>query len=271
MANWKFDAQTVKNACNGMLEPEVYDEIYRSAMKAPIPVIVEVGTAHAAGTVSLASGLRDRFRKGKVITFEKIVGGSREQYGSVDENLKIITENISRFELEDFIEVVIGDVSDHSDVVATYDKLGLLFLDADGAIDRDFGLFYDRLIEGAPIIIDDILPRTRVKRGGRKGVSTRIKIDQKHRLGHQLLSLFRDFDLVDRGQIFGSNTWFGHRSVDAQFSDVPTEKILNAYRALTFTEATLPILPFRSQLGALLRTVAPQSIILKLKNIERGD
>lgn len=64
-----------------MLPVEVYQRLYEAALAAPDRNLVEVGCAHGAGTVCLAAGLRDSGREGRVYTFEKIVGGTREAYG----------------------------------------------------------------------------------------------------------------------------------------------------------------------------------------------
>jgi len=54
-----------------------------------------------------------------------------------------------------YTTLLIGDVNDVHHQVEQNQPLSLLFIDADGAIDRDFRLFYNRLLDNAPIIIDD--------------------------------------------------------------------------------------------------------------------
>ncbi len=271
MTNEKaFDASEVKEVCNGMLSPEVYQALYETARDAPAPVIVEVGTAHAAGTVSLAMGLRDSGREGVVYTFEKIIGGSRESFGGFDENISIIQRNLAAFGVEGFVRLTVGDVAETCDVVPANATIGLLCLDADGAIDRDFGLFFDRLLTGAPIVVDDMRDRTRLKLLRRKGFSGRFKIDQKHQLTYRMMELFREHGLVDAGTVHGLDTWFGHKG-PGKLADLPVGSVLQVYRSLTFTEADMSFVPARGMIKTLVRRIAPESVVARLQRIERGD
>jgi predicted O-methyltransferase YrrM len=266
----RFDALEVKAQCNGMLPPEVYHAMYEAACGAPAPVFVEVGTAHAAGTVSLAMGLRDSGRMGVVYTFEKITGGSREAFGSVEENIKIIKGNLSAFGVDEIVRLNVGDVAATCGVVPQDTRIGLLCLDADGAIDRDFGLFFNRLVNDAVIIVDDMRDHTRMKFLGRKGLGGSFRVDQKHRLTFKLMDLFRHHELIDAGAVFGTETWIGKKGPGELF-DVPSNSILEVYRSLTFSEADMSLVPFRGQVTKLLRRLAPEGTIERLKRFERGD
>lgn len=263
-----FDASAVKERCNGMLPVEVYQRIYEVAVAAPAGNLVEVGCAHGAGTVCLAAGLRDSGRAGTVYTFEKIFGGTREAFGGIDENVRIIRGNFEHFGLADRIELLIGDVEDRAQEVPSDVPIGLLCLDADGAIDRDFALFYDQVEEGAPIIVDDVMDRTRVKPIGRTRLNRSLKVDQKHRLTFRLLDLFRDKRLLDAGEVRGSDTWFGRKS-PARFADVDPREILRVYRSMTFTDAAISLVPMRDEIAATLGKILPRATIEKLKNLER--
>jgi len=266
----EFNAEVVKKCCNGMLPPDVYQAIYDAARNAPEPVFVEVGTAHGASTVSLAMGLRDSGRKGKVFSFEKIVGGSREAFGDVEENIKIIERNLAVFGVEDLVHLTIGDVVDTADIVPKEERIGLLCLDADGAIDRDFGLFFNQLVPSAPIIIDDVRDSTRVNLIGRVGINARLKIDQKHKLTFRLMELFRNYNLVDDGVVLGFDTWVGRKGT-GQWAELREAEMLEVYRSLTFSEAKVSLIPARKNLGRALRRVAPANVIAKLRHIESGE
>ena len=260
----------MKAICNGLLPIEVYSAMYEVAKRAPEKFFVEVGTAHAAGTVSLAMGLRDSGRVGKVFTFEKITGGSREAFGGIDKNKGIIKKNLKAFGVDDLVHLEIGDVAETAAAVPNDKPLGLLCLDADGAIDRDFSLFFDRLSEGAPIIIDDSRDMTRIKRLGRIGLSHRLKVDQKHRLTFHLINIFLHHKLITEGVMHGEDTYICRKGSGA-FADLPSEMIMDAYRSLIFTEATLSYVPFRGVLAKILRSMLPKPIIERLRSFERGD
>ena len=52
-----FDALAVKRKANGMLSIDVYQEMYHLAQKVEQnTTILEIGTAHGAGSISLALG-----------------------------------------------------------------------------------------------------------------------------------------------------------------------------------------------------------------------
>lgn len=265
-----FDPRVVKRICNGLLPIEVYSAMYEAAKSAPEVLFVEVGTAHAAGTVSLAMGLRDSGRVGKVYTFEKILGGSREAFGGIDKNKEIIKKNLKAFGVDDLVHLEIGDVAETADAVPKDKPLGLLCLDADGAIDRDFGLFFDRLSEGAPIIIDDSRDMTRIKRLGRIGLSHRLIVDQKHRLTFHLVNVFLHHKLITEGVMHGEETYICRKG-SGVFADLPSGMIMDAYRSLIFTETTLSYVPFRGVLAKILRSIFPKPIIERLKSVEHGD
>ncbi|MEM9311122.1 MAG: class I SAM-dependent methyltransferase [Pseudomonadota bacterium] len=252
-----------------MLPADVYQHMYQAALEAPEGNMVEVGCAHGAGTVCMAAGLRDSGRRGTVFTFEKIIGGTREAFGGVDENTRIILGNFAHFGVADRIELTIGDVEDCAHAVPEDHPIALLCLDADGAIDRDFALFYDQVVHGAPIVIDDVLDRTRLKPDGWQRLNRKLKVDQKHRLSFAMLDLFQKKGLLDEGCIRGTDTWFGHKTQE-RFASVDAREILHVYRSMTFGEATLSMLPMRAALAAMLNKVLPRSTVETLKGIEQG-
>lgn len=265
--NAQFDARAVQRRCNGMLPIEVYERIYRTALSAPEGNIVEVGCAHGAATVCLAAGLRDSGRPGTVYTFEKIVGGSREEFGGIEENTRIIQDNFAHFGLSDRIELCVGDVQNLAHRVPGDRAIGLLCIDADGALDRDFRLFFDRVSQGAPVILDDSNERTKVVRKARRRFTLELFIDQKHYLTARMLDLFRNEGLLDQGEIVGSETWFG-KKMGQSFDDIDPEAILAVYRSIIFADGSISVLPMRQNLANLLRAILPRRIVESLKRAE---
>ena len=264
-----FSAKDVKSKCNGMLPVSVYQEIYDTACACPGICFVEVGTAHAAATVCLARALKDTNRSGKVYSFEKILGGSREQYGDVERNIEIIRGNIDHFGVSDYVELIIGDVRECADRVPSRAEIGLLLLDADGCIDRDFEIFYDRVKSGGAVVIDDVQDRVILTRNGWRGLNFKYRIDQKHRLSHEFLSLFQSKGLIDRGSFCGEATWHG-KKLDATMADVTREEILAVYRRLVFADAERSFIPFRPALGRFVRRALPEDVVNTLRDVVRG-
>jgi predicted O-methyltransferase YrrM len=209
-----------------MLPAEVYRAIYETAMRVESGDIVEIGTAHGAATIALAKGLD----KGKVITVDKIRGGSRDEFGDIQHNIAIIQDNFKTFNVAEDIEFHAGTSLEIAAELPKTLKIGLLMLDADGAIDRDFKLFYDRVVPGAPIIIDDYQP------GFVRFYSERktIRMDQKRRLTALLLDYFVLKGYLKTETIIGE-TWFGTKPMGAPpIGQVNEEDIYDLYRKLIF-------------------------------------
>jgi len=197
-----IDFKSIKQNANGMLPVATYEKIYSYAKNSQGD-IVEVGTAHGAATICMASAIEPG--SGKVYTFEKIFGGSREKYGSVDDNIKIIKFNYEKFGVSDRIEQFIGDVVIEADKIKDLSSFSMLMLDADGRIDRDFVLFYDRLKPGGYIIIDDCDDRIKVKL--KSGI---MLVDQKHKLTHLFIKKLEALGFLEEVEIAG-NTYFGRK------------------------------------------------------------
>lgn len=235
MTNEKYhpDFSSIKRRANGMLSPEVYRKIHECATKVRAGLILEIGTAHGAGTIAMALAAKDV--GSRVATVEKIMGGSRERFGGMDENLTIIRRNFEEFGVTDVIDLHIGDVEEIHDQIDTSGGIGLLMLDADGAIDRDLGIFYEHLNPGAIIIIDDYADMGRVF----KKANGRCRIDLKHRLTYRLVNHFESIGALSPDELI-NNTYFGivpsgsaDRSV---FSDNAVTKV---YRSLVHTDGRL--------------------------------
>lgn len=209
-----------------MLPAGVYRALYETAQSVKDGDIVEVGTAHGAGTIALATGLRS----GHVHTIDKIEGGSRDAFGTLDTNKKIIEGNFKAFNVADKITLHIGTSKDIAPKLQNL-KIGLLMLDADGAIDRDFRLFYDRLLPGAPVILDDYQPDfVRVYNEGR-----RVRMDQKRRLTALLADYFVSKGYLEQRRIV-EHTWFGIKPLNApSITDINDEDIYDLYRRLIFS------------------------------------
>jgi predicted O-methyltransferase YrrM len=231
-----LDFEEVRRVANGMLSPNIYRRVYELARAAPTADVVEVGAAHGAATIAIGAAMKEKHAAHKLYSFEKILGGSREKFGGIDANLAILRANLEYFGVSNEVEILIGDVAQLHFQAGGECALGFLMLDADGAIDRDFGLFYNRLLPGSPIVIDDCEEWVKIKRIGRR----RIGVDLKHLLTFHLVELFVELGLlIELERVEG--TFFGKKPESAtdpvEFRHIAT---VEAYRKLVFTSGQVP-------------------------------
>lgn len=257
-----FDAKAVKRDCNGMLSEAVYASIHGAALAAPAGNFIEVGAAHGGGTVTLALALKAKGGPAhKVYSFEKIVGGSREKFGSIDRNKQIIEGNLRKFGVADQVEMLYGDVRDECHRIPAEGEFGLMMLDADGRLDRDFALFFDRLAPGAPVIIDDVHKNARVKRV--KGlVRQHLRIDQKHRISKLLVNLFTERGLIE-GKLH-EVTFIGRKIPGSRYAQA-ADSVIECYHDLVFSDVV-----YRGALGEYARSGVGRHLPPAIKRALKG-
>lgn len=149
---------SIKEKCNGMLSKEIYYELMKRASEALPGNMLELGAAHGAGTVSIARGIKKANSNAILYSFEKCCGGSRDRYGDKETNVRILNDNIEHFDCSSIVKIItdkVGKEALKKRNLPITPPLSLIFIDADGALDRDFLLFYNMLVPGADIIIDD--------------------------------------------------------------------------------------------------------------------
>lgn len=149
----------IKQDANGMLPVETYERLYRTASDLAHSNMVEIGAAHGAATISLARGMQDGGGgDGTLFAFEQGDLGSRVDFGTKEENIAKLRENIAAYGVTDLVNVIPERLTRDEDQptnVLEAAPFSVLCLDADGNLARDFELFYDLLCPGAAIIIDD--------------------------------------------------------------------------------------------------------------------
>jgi predicted O-methyltransferase YrrM len=220
-------AQRIKACAGGMLPLAVYVKLIEMARTCGGGTIVEIGTAQGAATIALAHGARAGGRPFRVFTSDPFDRGTRLLVGDVAENEALVRSGFERFGVTDNIHLVIGETAA---LIAEADpyEIRLLLIDADGQIDRDLSLLYDRLAHDGLIAIDDV--DDAVYLYDVNGVWT---IDQKHRLTHLLCA-----ELVRRGALLpletvGQTAFFRKGATRLSSEDWATIG-LASYRALVF-------------------------------------
>jgi predicted O-methyltransferase YrrM len=252
----------VKDKCAGMLEPEVYESIYHAMSHSDDGDIVEVGTARGAATIALAFGIAASARpERRVISFDRLDPQNYIEDANVVDRTTIdlsaifiqqIRDNIAAFEMQDKVVLHFGAVENlHSTVD---DPISGLLLDADGAIDRDFKLFYNMLRPGSPVIIDDFDDSAHLWRWS----NNQIRVDLKHRLTHQLGRFFIDQGLLEQSHIV-RNTFFGQKPhAVTQPVDFNAMDFIPVYRSILFSNVERSEVPIGPVYGT--RAVAVQTL-----------
>lgn len=256
-----IDPAEVKEKCQGMLPPAVYQRIYQTALQNDAPVFLEIGTFFAATTVCLARAVKDAGKNTKIYTIEKVAERIKHNIGGTNENLERIRANLAYFEVDDVVEVLMGSSEDCAPQVPQDAPIGLMFVDADGRLDRDMRLFYDRLAPDADIMFDDINDAILIWRRQDPEGAGLYRIDAKHKISFELLNAFREAGLVSGGEILG-NTYFG-RKLERSFSDLSPEAVLKCYHNLVLTNGRMK----RPSLKKQIRSVMPAGLVSHLRKL----
>jgi len=234
----RSELAAVKRECNGMLSLDVYVAIYWTARSEAGGTFVEIGTAHGASAIALALGLRDSGYEGRVYTGDRLSGGSRAKYGGVEENRRIIDENLKRFDVQDIVELCVGEPHEIVSIVPNNEKITLLMLDADGRIDRDFELFHYRMENGAPVIIDDVLDLMRA----REKADGNWVVDLKMKLSNELVSVLEDEGVVEEKKTIG-HTYFGIVNTGKDIGALES-RFSVVYQSLIISEGPVKLVPY---------------------------
>lgn len=236
----------IKIKTRGYLSPTVYYKMYSYAKAAPAGHAIDIGPAQGGSSVAIAKGLlkKNKIVDWKVYSIEK--GHSSNALSSrngIDENQATIEQNLKRFNVDSITEVIMK----YSDEAFTVDSIpspiSVLCIDADGALDRDFNIFYNHVAPDGVVILDDY--EDMVNRHGEKllvGSEDDIAFHtENHRtekladatplgkelLTYRLVNYMKSVGFLEEKEIVGSNTWFGIKPASAPIFD---EEHLEAMR-----------------------------------------
>jgi len=146
---------------DALMSRPVYDALFDTVAQERPQQILEIGTAHGAGTIAMALGAESLSLPTRIQTVDTLaalpdIPSSRAEYGDAQANEVIVRDNFRRAGVEGRISLFVG----RSDAFAMSGSLDapidMLVLDADGRIDRDLLLFRDRMTHDCLIVVDDI-------------------------------------------------------------------------------------------------------------------
>lgn len=237
----------IRTQTKGYLAPEVYQEISACAARAGEGIMIDIGPAQGGSTLSIGLGIRKSGKKESLVySIEKGVGSDAlKDRDNPELNGEVLRANVAQYGLSDIVEVLIGGVEEvHQKVDATR-SISLLFIDADGALDRDFSIFYNRLLPNSPIILDDVkdeINRHAIRNYlawtteeqmreyvASKGATTFLELTPlgKEYTTFQFTKYFIERGLIVKDRMLGS-TFFGRKTNDGVFDpDVDGKNLLD--------------------------------------------
>jgi predicted O-methyltransferase YrrM len=139
-----------------MLVTAAMKAMYEASLSVTRGVYVEIGPAQGGSTVSIALGRQAAGRSDiPIYTADVFTSSEALKSSDVATNVEVLKSNLKAFGVGDNVRLVIVPREDIATVVPADAEIGLFFVDADGALDRDFAQFYDRVLPGGHIILDD--------------------------------------------------------------------------------------------------------------------
>lgn len=148
--------ETIRAETNGYLSWDAYAAIYEAARTAPAGSVIDIGPAQGGSTVCLGLGRRDGGHAVRIYSLDMFRGSAAlDSKTDTAHNVAVLRRNVARYGLADAVRVIAVGDEDPRTVIDPSERIAVLFIDADGALDRDFGLYYRQLVPGARIVIDD--------------------------------------------------------------------------------------------------------------------
>lgn len=146
------------NQSIAMVHPDVLALLYHFSAYGE-GAVLELGTFIGGSTIAMSWGLRDAGRKGPLICIE--LGGTLKHptHGS-DDIVRDLKRNLENEAYNECIRLVLGDSRASATVAEVRanlgaNKVGLIAIDSDGLVDRDWELYSGLLKSGACVVIDD--------------------------------------------------------------------------------------------------------------------
>jgi predicted O-methyltransferase YrrM len=144
----------VANMTSSMLDNDVLRAIYEASFSVSRGVYVEIGPAQGASTLAIALGRRSAGRTAMIYTADVFTESSSLKTDDVGINIAILRSNLAECGVGDHVRIILASSEDVAATVPIDAEIGLFLVDADGALDRDFKQFYDRILPGGHIILD---------------------------------------------------------------------------------------------------------------------
>lgn len=145
----------IKKLTHGYLDEIVYNLIYQEALNVKNGIAIDIGPAQGASTISIALAAKMSKRIKRIYSIDNFCNSAAlSSYSDINENINVLVNNLKKYDVENLVKICIAK---DNNKLPLNDKapITLLFIDADGAIDRDFAVYYNKIIDKGTIIIDD--------------------------------------------------------------------------------------------------------------------
>lgn len=220
-------ATALKLTTGGLLNPRVYQRLNQVARTLPDLPFVEIGAASGTGTVALALGYARSSKRSPIVAVEKCQGGTRVDYGGYRDNLARLERNLRRFGVRRHVLLYPRQLHEHSlpelePLLGSRGLAGFLH-DADGRLDRDFELFWERVVPGGLIVVDDYANRPQFQHVSERSPDG----GTKHVLTYELLNVLIDTGHFQPEEQIG-DTVFGRKPAQSPARAFPTAELAEA-------------------------------------------
>jgi predicted O-methyltransferase YrrM len=145
----------VKYLTSAQVNAKVLKAIYEASLSVSRGVYVEIGPAQGGSTLAIALGRHSAGRTETLYTADVFTESAALMSTDVRANVAVLRKNLAEYDLGEHVRVIVVPEEDVATIVPLDAEIGLFFVDADGALDRDFAQFYDRILPGGHIILDD--------------------------------------------------------------------------------------------------------------------
>lgn len=229
----------IKRVTNGMLSSELYREIYESAKAAKEGVFLDIGTGRGGSSISLALAIKNYKENSRLLCIDQFYQHRAKHphrytmeshpLNCIELNTQVYMSNLKLFGVEDVPELIVCKTTECGDRLPEHSSSSFIFIDVDGCIDRDFGVFYNLLMPGATLIIDDCSEcinshgrvyleeyrQLRTKKEKQEFIDEKDdfflkRILGKHYLTHLLVEYFLEKGFIEKEKIIG-DTFFGKK------------------------------------------------------------
>lgn len=148
---------SIKEKTSGYLDAAIYKEMYQISCNLMDEIIVDIGPAQGASTICFALAAKKSKHIKSIISIDMFKNSEALRYkNSVENNKMVLEDNLSYYKCGEKVELYEANDVKKAKEKLTVQKIGLIFIDADGNIDRDLLFWHKYFSDNCILIIDDV-------------------------------------------------------------------------------------------------------------------